>query len=366
MDPAEQAIYLGTTLGGRYRVDADIGDGNFSGVFRATDQNTGREVAVKILTIRSTQSPEARLEFDGERRLLGMLAGASHVVGLLGHGTHQLQLVASPGESVVTIDVPFLVLELADASLAELLLQRHRLPWSVRLQLFRDLVKGVHQMHLARMVHRDVKSENGLVHSAPQCAKVADLGRAKHIAEPPRFIAEAYVAGRGDLRFAPPELLWLCGGEDVTEMARVDLFLLGSLLYEVATGVGITGIVFTDPLKIQAAAATLAPDARRADLKSRLGELTQQMMPAYDLFALEIPPHLREPALGLLRQLTHPDPLKRVPGYRRRTLNPWDLQWLLKKVDVLIALEAYVNGHRARITRRRRRPAQARKSRAAT
>jgi transcriptional regulator with XRE-family HTH domain len=35
LEPAEQAIYLGVTLGSRYRVDAHIGDGNFSGVFRA-------------------------------------------------------------------------------------------------------------------------------------------------------------------------------------------------------------------------------------------------------------------------------------------------------------------------------------------
>jgi eukaryotic-like serine/threonine-protein kinase len=366
MDPAEQAIYLGLTLGARYRVDAHIGDGNFSGVFRATDQQTGHEVAVKILTIRSTHSPEARIEFDGEKGLLGMLADASHVVTMLGHGTHPLELRAAPGESTVTIDVPYLVLELADASLAELLLQRHRLPWDVRLKLFRDLVKGVHQMHLRDMVHRDVKSENSLVHSSPQCAKIADLGRAKHTVGPPRFLAEAYVAGRGDLRFAPPELLWLCGSEDPAEMARVDLFLLGSLLYETATGVGVTSIAFTDPLRVHAEAGELPPAARKADLAGRLGQLTQQMMSAYDLFALELPPYLREPALALVRQLTHPDPLKRLPGYRQRRIDPWDLQWLLKKVDVLIALDAHHAGRAQRITRKRRRPTSARTTTRAT
>jgi hypothetical protein len=142
-------------------------------------------------------------------------------------------------------------------------------------------------------------------------------------------------------------------------MARVDLFLLGSLLYEIATGVGITAIVFSDPLKVHAEAGTLPPEARKTELASRLGELTQQMMPAYDLFAQEAPPHLREPSLVLIRQLTHPDPLKRPPGYRGRRLDPWDLQWLLKKVDVLIAVDAHQTGRAQRITRKRRRPTHA-------
>jgi serine/threonine protein kinase len=363
MDTAEQGIYLGVTLDGRYLLNAHLGSGSFSGVFRATDQKTRREVAVKILTLRSSHSTDARVEFDGEKALLQMLVGRSHVVSLLDHGTHQLQLVAPPGENMVTIDVPYLVLELADASLAELLLNRTRLPWQARLELYRDVVKGVHQMHLEDIVHRDIKSENSLVYSAPQQAKIADLGRSKHTRHPSRFIAEAYVAGRGDMRFAPPELLWLCGTEDPADMARVDLFLLGSLLFELATGVGITAVAFTDPRSTHAAAGKLPAAARKADLDSRRHELRQQFMIAYDLFAAEIPPHLREAAVVLLRQLTDPDPARRVPGYRRRTLTPWDLQWLLKKVDVLLKVEAQQNGRR-RITRSARRKRPTRRSRA--
>jgi serine/threonine protein kinase len=186
MDSAEQAIYIGATLGNRYLVEAHLGDGNFSGVFAATDQQTGRKVAVKILSLRSTHSAEALLEFDGEKALLKLLAGCTHVVELLDDGTHQLELVAPPSENAVTIDVPYLVLELADASLSELLLERDRLPWQARLKLLRDLVKGVHQMHLGKVV-------NGLVFSAPQGAKIADLGRSKHTRDGPRFIAEALI-----------------------------------------------------------------------------------------------------------------------------------------------------------------------------
>lgn len=365
MDPAEQEIYLGTVLGGRYLLNVHIGSGSFSGVFRATDEQTGRQVAVKILTLRSTHSTDARVEFEGEKSLLQMLVGCSHVVSLLDYGTHQLQLVAPPAGNKVTIDVPYLVLDLADACLAELLLNRHRLPWQARLELYRDLVKGVHQMHLGEVVHRDIKSENSLVYSAPQQAKIGDLGRGKHTREPSRFVAEAYVAGRGDMRFAPPELLWLCGTEDPADMARVDLFLLGSLLFEVATGVGISAAAFADPRAIHVAAGQLPAAARRVDLDSRITELRQQFMAAYDLFAAEIPPYLREASVMLLRQLTDPDPARRLPGYRRRRLDPWDLQWLLTKVDVLIKIEAHQNG-RSRVTHSSHRRRPTRRSRAST
>jgi serine/threonine protein kinase len=44
-------------------------------------------------------------------------------------------------------------------------------------------------MHLSRVVHRDIKSDNSLVFSRPQGAKIADLGRSKNTAEPARNLA---------------------------------------------------------------------------------------------------------------------------------------------------------------------------------
>lgn len=359
MDAAEQEIYVGLILAERYLIKAHIGSGNFSGVFRALDQKSGREVALKILSFRSAHSPEARIELDGEKALLALLSGSSHVVNLIDDGTHQLELAAQGG-ATVKFDVPYLVLELADGCLAELLLNRARLPWQARLELYRDLVKGVHQMHLSSVVHRDVKSDNSLVFSRPQGAKIADLGRSKHTAEPKRFMVESYEAGRGDLRFAPPELLWKCGTDDPDDMARVDLFLLGSLLFEIATGVAITQLALVDPLAILNAASGLARSTRELDLRVRIPELRGDFMSAYDLFAREMPPHLRKPAVRLLMLLTDPDPAARVPSFRRRSLPPWDLQWLIKKVDVLLKLEAYNTGGRTRTTRsvRRARPAR--------
>jgi eukaryotic-like serine/threonine-protein kinase len=357
MDPAEQSIYLGATLGGRYRIEAAVGTGNFSGVFRATDETTGNEVAVKILSFRSSASPEARLEFEGERDLLEMLAGYSNVVAFLDSGRHTLSL-ATPGGVHLPVDIDYLVVELAEGSLAEVILHRHRLPWKDRLSLFRGIAKGVHQMHLARCVHRDVKSDNGLVFAGPVTAKVADLGRSRNTQEPPRFHAHAYAGGRGDLRFAPPEYVWLCGSEEPQEMATADLYLLGSLLFEFATGVGFTAVALGDPRAIMATVQPWSVEARADDLENRRHELREQFAPVYDLFMRELPPHLRGAGRELLAQLTHPDPIRRLPpNLRWSDVRPWRLDWLLRRIDTLLHIDhAHAIRSKLRSKRKARRP----------
>jgi eukaryotic-like serine/threonine-protein kinase len=357
MDSTEQAVYVGELLDGRYQINAAIGSGNFSGVFRATDITDGADVAVKVLSFRSSSSPEARIEFDGEAELLGMLASCSNVVTLLGRGQHTITL--SHGGVPLPVTVDFLVLELADACLCDLLVRRHELAWSDRLRLFRGIVKGVHQMHLRRTVHRDLKSDNGLVFSRPEeTAKVSDLGRSRDTHDPPRFRPEAYMAGRGDLRFAPPECVWLCGSDVALEMARADLYLIGSILFEFASGVGLTSLALGDPRRIMIRVSGWPDAARSADFERREHELIEQYAPAYELFRAELPPHLRAPASNLLMHLTHPNPSKRIPGFRRHlAADEWDLQWLLERIDSLLRIEDI---ERRRLERKSRRKARQR------
>lgn len=259
MDPTERRILIGERLGGRYEVIDWVGGGAFAGVFRAADSATGEEVAAKVLSFQS--GPDERLEFDGERQLLEALRECSNVVGIRDAGVHTLQL--QKAALAVPLPVPYLVLELADASLAQLLLHRASLAWSDRLLVYRGAAKGVHQMHRRRFVHRDSKADNVLVFGNPVDAKVGDLGRSRDTQAAARFAPVAYVQGRGDLRFAPPELLWGLGEDDPRLMAQGDLYMLGSLLFEVATGVGLTSIVFGNPLALAQGLRGVPPDVRR-------------------------------------------------------------------------------------------------------
>ncbi|MDQ6648833.1 MAG: protein kinase [Actinomycetota bacterium] len=337
----EADLYTGLVLDGRWRIDGYKNSGHFSIVLHGVDLSTGDPVAVKVLKLNST--PEAVEEMQGEIELLGALAPCDRVVDIKGHGKHiQVMTATSPsGPIAIPIAVSYVVLELAEASLADLLVMLDQVAWPERLKLFRDVVKGVHQMHLRRTVSRDLKSDNILLFvdagGTVTTAKVADLGRARRTNQPARFSANDYVAGRGDLRFAPPECLWFQAVDDPAYWVAVDLYHLGSVLFELAVGHGVTSVVLPDAMHIYRTMQGLDEASRRAEYKARTPELRARMEIAWELFEQAVPSAIRPQASALLRQLTEPDPALRLPrtvgGRPMRSSN--GLEWLLRKTDIL-------------------------------
>ena len=223
--PNEAQIYLGQVLGGRFEVQRYRAHGGFCLVFEGTDRESGSEVAIKVLTPGADRQDV--LEFENEASLLQLLQRASHVVTLVHAGKDTVPVIPLGRGVAVPLPVHYIVLELADASLDELLVRRDQLSFASKLGLFRDVVHGVHQMHVAGIMHRDVKAENGLVFHRPHkpVVKLTDLGRSKRLSEPVRFLAEEYINGRGDITFAPPEGLWGQLGWDELSLRRADLYL---------------------------------------------------------------------------------------------------------------------------------------------
>jgi serine/threonine protein kinase len=338
MEANEITLFLSETLAGRYRPASHLASGAFSGAFLAHDTVADIPVAAKILKLSQAGHPEARQEFQGEVELLRRLDGCDRVIRLLDSGEHIVNLSHSPSGGSIPVATEYAVLELAAGSLADLILYGPAFKWSDRLRLYRDVVKGVHQMHLKKIVHRDVKAENGLVTERPTVAKIADLGRAHDTTEPPRFPVEAYLLGRGDTRFSPYEFLWLQGTQDADDQARADLYLLGSLLFEIATGIALTPLVIVNPTAVIHAKAALPEAQRERDWLASIPTLRDAALPARESFAREIPLVIRDRAARLLEMLTDPDPVRRLPtragacGYMP---DPWDLQWLLALIDGL-------------------------------
>lgn len=355
----ESDLYLGAVLNGRWRVDGAKAAGGFSVVLHGTDLDSGSPIAVKILKIGS--GADAEEEMRGEIRFLRRLQTCDRVVDIRGDGKHPLIVSAGPGGSVqLPIEVTFLVLELADACLTDLLVVLDHVSWRERLQIFRDVVKGIHQMHLKRIASRDLKSENVLLFSPnlKAVAKVADLGRARCTAEPPRFRAEEYLVGRGDLRFAPPELLWWQGTDDPGCWRAVDLYHLGSVLFELAVGHCLTSTVLPDALSILNSMASTPASIRKTGYDSRIADLRARMEFAWELFDAEVPGSIRPQASTLLRQLTDPDPSRRVHRIRGRAL-PLDrgLEWLIRRADILRLTLAKADAQAASVASRKRRGA---------
>lgn len=171
----------------------------------------------------------------------------------------------------------------------------------------------------------------------PTVAKIADLGRSHDTREPARFAVEAYLHGRGDVRFAPLELLWLQGTQEAEDQARADLYLLGSLLFEMGTAMGLTSMITTQPIDVLVHNAAQPETVRAIDFRARIPWLREAAQPALETFAAEVPAAIRQRTVSLAAMLTDPDPQRRLPSYAggSRRVDPWDLGWLLNRIDGL-------------------------------
>lgn len=330
----EADVFSGRTFDGRWKVGEYLGDGHFSIVFKGLDIAGGGDCAIKVLSI-SKNSAENLIEFERDTSLLNRLKGSSNVVDLLGAGKYEMNVQAAESGVEIPLEIPYMVLERADGDLAQLLVERAAIDWEDRIALFRDIAKGLHQMHLQYLVHRDLKGDNVLVmrERGQAVAKITDLGRGRDTKDCSFFPSFAYELGRGDLRFAPPEFLWGLGSDDAEAMRRGDLYLLGSVLLEIATGQGLSGLVVGDPLQIAHSKRELDIADRRSDFVAIQKALQRDHEAAYALFESEVPPAIRTDAAALVRQLTSVNPGLREPRYVKGLPSLWDLQWVLRRVD---------------------------------
>ncbi len=159
-----------------------------------------------------------------------------------------------------------------------------------------------------------VKAENALVFSGREAVcKLSDLGRSKHLAEPRRFAAGEYLVGRGDWRYAPPEVLWGQFRPDETGMRRVDVYLLGSVLTSGVPGQSPPAAALGPRTAVDIArwSFSAAPDERSGAYRALLPEVNARYESAFVLFEAVVPAPVRQPVMGLLRQLCNPDPALR-------------------------------------------------------
>jgi eukaryotic-like serine/threonine-protein kinase len=169
------------------------------------------------------------------------------------------------------------------------------------------------------------------------------LGRAANTKLPHHFAPQDYLTGRGDFRFAPPECLFAQASPDRKACKNADIYGLGSLLFELVTGQGITSLVLGYGPHIVRQALNQAASGRVIDLSSLRGKYAD----AFALFEQELPLAIRQPASALLRQLCDPVPDMRLPKVLgARSVVDGDLEWLLRRADILVkALMVPRKGH---------------------
>jgi serine/threonine-protein kinase len=204
---------LGDVLGGRYRLVELLGQGGMATIYRATDAQLHRDVAVKVLRPEYGRDPDFVARFRQEAQAAASLSHPN-VVGVYDFGA--------------TADGPYIVMELVDGEDVATLLARHGpLPPRQAAQLAAEVARALAAAHARGIVHRDVKPGNILVSSDGR-VKVADFGIARAWADA-RLTLPGVTLGSVHY-FSPEQAL----GEQATEQS--DIYSLGVVLYELLSG----------------------------------------------------------------------------------------------------------------------------------
>jgi Tol biopolymer transport system component len=227
---------------GPYEIVSAIGAGGMGEVYRARDTRLGRDVAVKVLPERLASSPEGRQRFEREARTISQLSHP-HICALYDVGRDG--------------DAEYLVMELLEGETLSDRLAKGALPLDQTLRFGIEIADALDKAHRRGIVHRDLKPGNVMLTRSG--VKLLDFGLAKAFERPldaagreqaaagqhpmarnsltalPTLVGSPALTQEGTLlgtfQYMAPEQL---EGKDAD--ARTDIFALGAVLYEMATG----------------------------------------------------------------------------------------------------------------------------------
>jgi len=231
-DPTE---VLGAALGGAegreavlpdeiggYKIDGKLGEGGMGVVYKATQQDPRRHVALKVLRA-GMDSRVVLARFEAER----------HALGLMDHPC----IAKVFGAGATQDGLPFFVMEYVDGEPITTYCDRKGLSTAARLDLFMSVCDAVQHAHQKGIIHRDLKPTNILVaeRDGQPAPRVIDFGIAKAIdrdaAVQTAFTEHGQFVGTPE--YMSPEQA-TSGSEDLD--TRTDVYSLGVLLYELLTG----------------------------------------------------------------------------------------------------------------------------------
>jgi serine/threonine-protein kinase len=211
----------GTVVGGRYRLERELGRGGVGVVWAAQDQGTGTAVAVKVLL---SETPDALARFRREARAL---------LSLEHPGIVRVTDVVGGGEKIDAI-----VMErLEGETLRQRLLRGAPLAVGEACGILRDVAVAVAYAHERGVLHRDLKPENVLLCRPGPRTVVLDFGLTRWI-QPEGAVPQAATlvtalgSRLGTVPYMAPEQL---EDEGILDSA-VDVWALGVVLYECLAG----------------------------------------------------------------------------------------------------------------------------------
>ena len=230
---------------GPYEILAPLGAGAMGEVYQARDTRLDRAVALKILSLVTSSSADAQQRLEREARTISQLSHP-HICALFDVGRADVRSPeglrhedvaqgVSPAEPVA-----YLVMELLDGETLADRLAAGALPLDLTLRYAIQMADALDRAHRHGVVHRDLKPSNVMITKAG--VKLLDFGLAKAaaplgsgtldvetVAGTPPLTAAGAIAGT--VQYMAPEQL-----EGRPADARSDIYALGAVIYEMATG----------------------------------------------------------------------------------------------------------------------------------
>ena len=204
---------IGSVLGGRYRLIELLGQGGMATIYRATDSQLGRDVAVKILRPEYGRDPDFVARFRAEAQAVASLSNPNIVP------VHDFGMDPAG---------PYIVMSYVDGEdLATLLRRTGPVQPRQAARIAAESARALAAAHARGIIHRDVKPGNIMLAQDGR-VEMTDFGIARAISE-----AQMTLPGTtlGSVHYFSPEQ---ARGEPATE--RSDIYSLGIVLFELLTG----------------------------------------------------------------------------------------------------------------------------------
>ncbi len=198
---------------GQYRILGRLGTGGMAEIYRAHQENIGRDVAIKILRTEQSETPEAAERFRREARMIASLSHP-HIIKVFDYDRYK--------------DVFYLVMELHEGgTLTDRIRAGRLLPETIGTTLA-QVAQALDYIHNNGIIHRDLKPSN-ILFDRNGYAILTDFGISKR--EDTLSPLTAAGMAMGTLVFMAPEQVL---GEPSDK--RVDIYALGVMLFEMLTG----------------------------------------------------------------------------------------------------------------------------------